>query len=181
MVYRDFLLRRRCRAVLRNFDFPQPFSLDAFCRHLEERRRRPIHLHAVSMQRLMSGVYGLWLATETDDHFFYESQTSPLHQEHIVLHEIGHMLFGHATHGGEGGTTGWATALFPDLDPRLLRHALARSNFSTRHEREAEIMASEIRARSLSGVDRRSGNVVARLEEGLGLDGPHSSLRRWRR
>ncbi|MFF7788124.1 hypothetical protein [Streptomyces sp. NPDC007991] len=180
MVYRDVLLRRRCQAMLRKFDLPQPFSLKGFCRQLEERRQRQIHLHSVPLQNLMEGVYGLWLATETDDHFFYERQTSRLHQEHIVLHEIGHMLFNHESHSPEGGGTGSVSQLFPDLDPGLLRKVLARSNFSARHEREAEIMASEIRTRALSGVDRKSGNVVARLEEGLGLDGPRSSLRRWR-
>src|SRR3712207_8993175 len=29
------------------------------------------------------------------DYVFYDDRTSELHRRHIVLHEIGHMLFGH--------------------------------------------------------------------------------------
>lgn len=180
MLYRDAALRRRCRAMLLKFDLPQQFSLKELCRQLETQRQRPIHLHPAPIQNLMEGVYGLWLATETDDHFFYEQQTSRLHQEHIVLHEIGHMLLNHNSYNLAHVGSSRASQLFPDLDPKLVRSILARSNFSARHEREAEILVGEIRTYTLPGARRRSGDVAGRLEEGLGLDGPHSSLRRWR-
>lgn len=40
---------------------------------------------------------GVWLATTEADYVFYESQTPPIHQRHILLHELGHLWLGHQT------------------------------------------------------------------------------------
>ncbi|WP_162562076.1 ImmA/IrrE family metallo-endopeptidase [Salinispora vitiensis] len=42
-----------------------------------------------------TGVCGLWVTTATKDYIAFERQTSPAHQDHIVLHELGHILCGH--------------------------------------------------------------------------------------
>ncbi|MGA5423351.1 hypothetical protein [Streptomyces lavendulocolor] len=155
---------------------PGPFSVEALCERLGEQRRRPIHLHALPLRHTRAGTCGLWLSTAIDDHIFFEQQTTRVHQEHIVLHEVGHMLFDHHTVDEEDG---WITALLTDLDPRAVRRMLARSNYSTRQEREAEMMASLIRTglslvsgpcTATAGGPRQAG-VLARLRDGLGLGG----------
>ncbi|MBB5122115.1 hypothetical protein AF335_08720 [Streptomyces eurocidicus] len=95
MITKYTQLHRRCQAVLDQLTLPRPFSIDALCRELSRTRGRPLHLHALPDQAAGGNICGLWLATPTDDHIFYEQRTTQIHQEHIILHEIGHMLFDH--------------------------------------------------------------------------------------
>src|SRR5688500_4507371 len=88
----DKELRARCEARLRALDLPAPFSAQAFCDRLAARRGRPILLQPIANQ---AGSWGLWVATPTADYIFYEQETSPLHQEHIILHEACHILCVH--------------------------------------------------------------------------------------
>ncbi|MGW5446082.1 hypothetical protein [Streptomyces asiaticus] len=74
------------------------------CHHLAAQRARPLRLHPLPAEAAATGACGLWLATDAEDHIFYERRTVPLHQEHIVLHEIGHLLFNHRTVAVDGGT-----------------------------------------------------------------------------
>ncbi|MFI7603374.1 hypothetical protein [Actinoplanes sp. NPDC049681] len=79
------------------------------------------------------------------DYVFFDPDTSRLHAEHIVLHELAHMLSGHTT-GLDGGNAAVAR-LVPDLDPRTVHTILGRVSYTTAQEREAEMLASLIRAR----------------------------------
>jgi hypothetical protein len=156
--------------VLGTLDLPRPFSVEALCEHMGERRQRPVYLHPLPMQEVMEGAYGLWVGTGTDDHIFFEQRTSRLHREHIVLHEIGHMLFDHHPLDRDDG---WTATLFPDLDPGMIHRLLARTNYSTRQEQEAEMIASLMRTSVRSGAAGRRNDVMARLEAGLGLGSAH--------
>jgi len=142
-------LRRRCERRLRGVRIPQPFDLDVFCREVEAQRGRPLLRRAVPGL----GSYapcGLWIGTPTADHVFYDAGTSPLHAEHIVLHELAHILSGH----------GLDAALFPDLDPELVARTLGRAAYTTVQEREAEMMASLIRGRSARAPRTTIGRVA---------------------
>ncbi|MEU3714309.1 hypothetical protein [Streptomyces catenulae] len=110
---------------------------------------------------------GLWLSTETDDHIFFEARTSPLHQEHIVLHEIGHLLFDHQMLGD--GDHGGIGALLPDLSPRLVQRLLARTNYSTCQEQEAEMLASLIRTHATARGRGPRCAATERAERALGI------------
>ncbi len=163
-------LRRRCEAVLKRL-LPEPFSLDALCRRLSEQRGRPLHLHPLPAQAASAGACGLWLATPDDDHIFFEQRTARPHQEHIVLHEIGHMLFDHHSLGS--GETGGVADLLTDLSPGLVGRLLARTDYTTRQEQEAEMLASLIR--TSEGRSRRlPGGALGELEAALGVGGPHA-------
>jgi hypothetical protein len=122
---------------------PQPFDLDAFCREVEGRRGRPLRRRAVAGLHSHAPC-GLWVGTPEADHVFYDPGTSPLHAEHIVLHELAHILSDHTLEDGDGALT----RLFPDLDPATITRVLGRVGYSTVQEREAEMMASLIRGRS---------------------------------
>lgn len=41
------------------------------------------------------GLCGLWMAMSKADYVFYVQNTSPPHEQHIVFHEIGHVLRRH--------------------------------------------------------------------------------------
>ena len=144
-------LRRRCERRLRGIRIPNPFDLDAFCAEVEARRGRPLLRRSVP--GLSSGApCGLWIGTEQADHVFFDPGTSPLHAEHIVLHEVAHILMGHTVSRpgpDRSGLSGdqLAQLLFPDLDPATVTRVLGRVSYTTAQEREAEMMASLIRGR----------------------------------
>src|SRR5215217_1559286 len=85
-------LRKRCEARLRDLDVPVPFDLDAFCTSVAARRGRAIVLCSVAGRH---GPSGAWIASGSIDYIFYAAQTNPLHQQHIALHEVSHLLCDH--------------------------------------------------------------------------------------
>ncbi|MCE7010123.1 toxin [Kibdelosporangium philippinense] len=117
---------------------PETRDVQELCHSVGERRGRPIVLMAVPMSA--SGACGLWMAGAGVDYICYERETTPVHQDHIVLHELGHILCEHP--GSEPVEQALAT-IFPDLSDATLKIMLARQHagFSDQHEAEAETMA----------------------------------------
>ncbi|KPI06185.1 protein of unknown function DUF955 [Actinobacteria bacterium OV450] len=151
-------LRKRCEKILGHLDLTHPFSLEGLCNRIAEQRGRPIHLHPLPKEAAESGVCGLWVGTASVDYVFYEAQTTALHREHIVLHELGHILFGHNSLEAED-TDGQAPVV------------LGRTNYTTSQEQEAEMLASMIRIRT-TGACRQSATAargtLAWLESAMG-------------
>jgi hypothetical protein len=161
-VFSRLALRRRCRARLRDLPLPVPFDVHELCDRVATRRGRPIRLLPVAG---LTGVCGLWIATDTTDLICYERDTTRPHQDHIVLHELAHVLCDHypVSLPGKHDTT----ALFPDLDPAMVRAVLGRAGYSSAEEREAETLASMIRQRATTRPD---GTLHARLHDALDDD-----------
>jgi hypothetical protein len=67
------------------------------------------------------------IGLEHEDIILEEQRTSAPHQEHIALHEIGHILCGH-----DDAATGLgreeALRLMPSLDPDMVRRVLGRTS-----------------------------------------------------
>lgn len=100
------------------------------------------------------------MGTASVDYVFYEAQTTPLHREHIVLHELGHILFGHHSLEGEEADGGAPVVL-------------GRTNYTTRQEQEAEMLASMIRIRTANAGPpsaARARGTLARLESAMGYE-----------
>lgn len=163
-------LRKRCEGRLKELalDLPTPFDVRAFCRALVMRRGRPIELLPIVGTR---GPCGLWIASDEADYIFYEQQTSRLHQEHIILHEVCHVLCGHqptpVSHAD-------LSRLFPDMHPDTVQRLLQRGGYSTEEEREAELLASLILEqtarrlpRAVSIPDGETAGLLGRLEASL--------------
>src|SRR5437588_2776520 len=85
-------LRKRCEERLQALPLPAPFDIHAFCNSVAQRRGHPIVLLAVPSG---PGVTGAWLAGDDTDFIVYSEETTLLHQQHIVVHEVSHMLCGH--------------------------------------------------------------------------------------
>ncbi|MEU7908639.1 hypothetical protein [Actinoplanes sp. NPDC049118] len=161
-------MRRRCERRLQNITIPRPFDLDTFCAVVAAHRGRRLILQP--MPGLGAGApCGLWISVPAADYVFYDPETSRLHAEHIVLHELGHMLSDHTTGIDVGGGT--LARLVPDLDPRTVETILGRVSFTTTQEREAEMLASLIRARSGPEPvgDDRPGGTLGRVSDVLKL------------
>ena len=161
-------LRRRCERRLQNIPIPRPFNLDTFCAVIATHRGRPLILQPTP--GLSAGApCGLWISVPTADYVFYDPGTSRLHAEHIVLHELGHMLSEHATGVGLDVSGGALARLVPDLDPRTVDTILGRVRYTTAQEQEAEMLASLIRARAAMppAGDDHPGSALGRVADVL--------------
>lgn len=162
-------LHRRCKALISNLDVPSPFDIHTLCRSIAEQQGRPIQLKAVAMSA--GSPCGLWVSTANTDYIFYAEQTSLLHQEHIIVHELGHLLCGHTTEAAM--SDGTSRLLMPTLNPNMVDRMLQRTHYSALEEREAEMIASLI----LQGADRtspghnqtapESDEIIQRVERSL--------------
>jgi hypothetical protein len=136
-------IRSRCETWLSTLTVPAPFDLDRFVGMVAERRGRPIHLHAATVTGAPCGV---WFSADDADHVFYDGTTSPVHRQHIVLHELGHVV---AQHRGSSDTSiDWIRRLMPNLDPDVISRVLCRSTYLDVEEVEAEVFASVVLERA---------------------------------
>lgn len=159
------LLRRRSRARLAGFEVPKPFSIEALCAKVSAGRGRELHLHPLPYTGAADLPCGLWVATAKADHIFHARGASALHQQNIILHEIGHMLCDHTL--ADAGNS--LTALLGDLDPAMVRRVLMRTRYSTPEEQEAEMVAALIREQAgWSAVQARPDGALGVLDDVFG-------------
>lgn len=159
-------LRRRCRKVIGSLPVPDPFSVHTLCARLAERRDRPLRLLALPTPTAPGTPSGLLLSAEREDVILYDARTSPLHQEHIIVHEIGHLVCGHRSVAEDV-----RLERHLDLaDPRSVRTVLPRVRYGDEQEREAEMIATLIleAAGRVPGPAPLSG-MLGGLESAMGL------------
>ena len=115
------------------------------CQRLSSDRDRPLHLIPMPLRTSISGA---WLGMPDADYIVYQSVgSSPLHQIHVIWHEIGHMLLpGHARTCDVDPATRDVlmkvlNALVPNLSPAILTRILGRGGFTDGQEIEAEVFA----------------------------------------
>lgn len=162
-------LRERCEAKLAELNLSAFENAHSFCAALAARRARPIVLQAVANP---AGPFGLWVGGRTADVIFYERNTSPLHQEHIILHEACHLVWQHRPAPVTEGEL--AHLLFPDVQPEVIQRVLRRAGYSTAEEQEAEMLASLILERYAGAPspstppDAKTARLVDRLTTALG-------------
>lgn len=171
-------LRRRCETRVAAIELPRPFDIDAFCAQLAAQRDRPIRICALPSPARIGTPCGAWLQTATTDWVFVEHSTSRFHRDHIVLHELAHMLCGHRGAGPLDDSL--VATLAPDAIGAI-RHMLGRTDYSTEAEQEAEMTARLILARAhaddvghprqaadTAGVEPTTHATAQRIEDILG-------------
>ncbi|HKS98856.1 MAG TPA: hypothetical protein VJT31_04930 [Rugosimonospora sp.] len=163
-------VRRDCEARLATLDLPEGSTITALCRQIAARRGREIHLIPLAMAA--THPCGFWVATEAADFILYEANTSRTHQEHIVAHELAHIICCHRGTSALDDLS--ARTLFPDVDPQLVRDMLGRATYTDSQEQEAEVMASVILERLKRHVPEAAPaaaedfvETVARIERAL--------------
>ncbi|MEU7219038.1 hypothetical protein [Nocardia iowensis] len=127
---------------------PRPWSLDAYVAVVAEYRKRPITLAPMDTSGLggtgCGTGSGLWIARHDDDIIVYDRDTSPWHAQHIVLHEVGHMLLDHGQqHTGQPDAVGSdaLSRLLPSISLDSVRRVLGRDAYGDDYERDAEAFA----------------------------------------
>ncbi|MEU4894840.1 toxin [Streptomyces sp. NPDC044780] len=149
-------LRKAGARRIAELDLPEVADVAELCRHLGEVRGRPITL--VPMQMPASHPCGMWVAARDEDLIFYDANTTSAHQEHIILHELGHIICCHRGAGWLDEAS--ARLLFPNLDPDLVRDMLLRATYDDVQEQEAEIIAYLLSQR-VGGTGTRHGVPTA--------------------
>lgn len=75
-----------------DYDFDS-FSLDHFIDHIQRLRNRKI---IVIGWKFVPELYALWVLAPSVDYVTFNNTLHPIHQTHAVLHELAHMILGHA-------------------------------------------------------------------------------------
>lgn len=133
--------QRAARRLLTGLDVPVPFDLSEFCRRIEVRRGRQLALQPLPDQD-GSDFCGLYVETPTQDLVFYPAAAASVHRDHVIVHELMHLLLGHGAVRTGTRVAVDTAILLPGLDPALVSRVLGRSNYATDDEREAELTAS---------------------------------------
>lgn len=146
--------RRRYEQLISTLSIPDPFDMPSFLAGLARQRGKQIELIPAVLPTTLP--CGMLVSTDDIDYIFHPIDTTPLHAQHIDMHEVGHLLLGHAT--GPTNTVSSdelptlaeqaaVRSLLPDLSTELIRRILGRTAYSNAHEREAEVFASLLLAR----------------------------------
>lgn len=168
--WQEVRLRRRLHRELTAIGIDTPMRMAEVCQRLETRSGKPIRLLAYPLE--VPGAFGAWLSTPSADYILYQQETTPAHQEHIIAHEIGHMLSGHRSDELEDEL--WRE-LLPDIPAEHIRRALRRTHYDTADERAAELAATLLleraathRARTGHSRSQRAGRAQRSLVDPQG-------------
>lgn len=110
--------------------------MDHWLDRLELHRGRPIDLCAIKWTP--GDAFGAWRARHDHDVIAYPANTSGPHQDHIILHEVAHMVCAHQGYCILSNED--AARLAPGLHPAAFSHLLDRTT-GTDDEQEAELLA----------------------------------------
>jgi hypothetical protein len=154
--------------ILSDLD-PADLTLSRLLEQVSVKRERELFLWELPLPTPM---FGAVMAGPNTDYIVYEQNTPQFHRDHIVLHEIGHLVLGHpvltVTEDLKPGT---------DLRQLLLSAAMRVSRFELPEEQEAEAFATLVQRLVMdrSGLRALSSQVAtapgwARLVSGLSLD-----------
>ena len=146
------LLRKRCERQLADLPLPSPFSLRGLIAEIETARGCQIHLVPVrDAHGDMRTACGLRLTLERLNSTFilYRPRPTPNQTEHVIIHEIAHLWFGH----GKSLTPEEEEQLLPPPFQAFLADARggspvihqARAHYDSHEERQAEFSASLIK------------------------------------
>lgn len=163
--------RRECESLVATLDVPDPFDLTEMCTRLSAQLGRTIVLMSHAM--VTGGLCGTWMRTAKADYVFYEQDTSPLHQQHIIFHEIGHILRRHVP--GRELSADLARAMAPGIKLSDTFRVLGRDSYDDDDEFEAELIATLIQRRisrqtsheTPTATDPAVGDIIARIANSL--------------
>lgn len=128
--------------TLRRLDLGERFTFQELAGRVEVLTGRQLVLWPWQMP---PGISGAWLRSPATDYIFYPADTSPGHQRHCQLHELGHILAGHEPVSDDAGLI--ATALDQTCPSGEVVRALYRHRYTTVEEKEAETLATLLMTR----------------------------------
>lgn len=154
-------LHRLIRRELQDLGVTPPLDVEELCQALSRRRGRPLYLREAPLPK--PGPSGMWAEYEDYDVILYQQETTSLHQDHIVLHEVGHILVaeneetaekaererteGVSANDAEEETAvfveGWA-AMLPTFERKAIKRVARRCSYNAKKECSVELVATII-------------------------------------
>lgn len=140
-------LSERFRSLTDAIPIPYPWDTIEYVNRVATYRGKPITLWPIDPGSLVGTGCGtgsgLWIERDQDDVIMYGGQT-PWHADHIIAHELGHMLLGHGVTPDEAASTVAElplSDLMPALSPDTICSVLRRQDYGSDRERDAEAFA----------------------------------------
>ncbi|WP_336085700.1 ImmA/IrrE family metallo-endopeptidase [Nocardia sp. SSK8] len=85
-------MRQRCRRRLAETGL-RAVDLHELCAEFGSRRARPVVLSSMTMPS--NNIHAMLVRASEADYIVYERDTTPLHQQHLIAHELGHLIWDH--------------------------------------------------------------------------------------
>ncbi len=157
-----------------------PWDVNLFLARLSAHRGRSITLTTADLDP--HAPCGIYLGLADSDIIVVPAQSGTYHREHVLAHEIAHMLFDSEAAGASPSPVDpeFARALFPDIPHSLITALLGRQGYGTRVERRAELFAEMLQERIHEGdteteppaatptMSEEQQQIAARLARALG-------------
>jgi hypothetical protein len=163
-------IRRRCAGQIEALDLPDPVSVETICELVAALRGRPIHI--LRHELPSDSPCGLRIATSNADYLVVKNSAVPAHQDLILLHELGHVLFDPDV--GPTLDEDLVKALVPQVDPATVTSMLGRGRYALESEQAAEVFATLLLGRTsrwTPGTPRivapGADDIVGRIERAL--------------
>ncbi|MCX4750490.1 hypothetical protein OG455_34120 [Kitasatospora sp. NBC_01287] len=154
-------MRSSCRRFVRGLDLPRVAGVRELFPVVEARSGYPIRILPIS-EDIAQGVCGLWIRSTSTDYVFVHPDTSRAHQDHIIAHELGHILREHQGLPILPAAPPVADRLVPDLDPRVVKMMLGRTSYEHDDEEEAELIGTYLQRHAhRPGLRPRGDDPVA--------------------
>src|SRR5664279_257896 len=125
-------LRGSAAEMVATVPLPQPFSMSDYLRRIEALRATRIFVEPAAGLLPPGAPCGLWVHIDGTDFIFHAPSSSPAYVDHIVRHELGHLLWEHT--GSAGLSEEYVARLLPDLDPAMAVKVLGRASYNTEQE-----------------------------------------------
>lgn len=165
-------VRADCRARLAGIEIPDPFDARTLSQNLARHRGRRLELVPLTGKLAVGRPCGTWIETEAADYIGYDPNTTPAHQNHIITHELAHVMWDH-----EGvPDLPMESSLNSAVGSATILRMLGRTIYDDTQELYAEVMASMLTAPGPEAPDVH-GRVLKRLH--ANLIEPSQRRRRW--
>lgn len=158
-------LRDYCERLIEDMDIPHHATVEDFCALLADKRGRALYLHPMPHRPVAAIACGVWIGTANADHIFFEDNTSRFHRDHIILHEVGHILCDHRLTGSSSDDL--VSLLVARFDQTLVERTLTRAGYTEEQEQVAEMVATLLREITAARAPHSPG-VLGQWELGLG-------------
>ncbi|MFI6040549.1 hypothetical protein ACIA8C_02880 [Nocardia sp. NPDC051321] len=147
------------RALAASLEVPRPWRLRTFVDHVATLLGKPITL--LPQPDLTAEGFPCGVVIERPDSFVvaFDAASSGYHTDHIVLHEIAHLLLDHAGYVSPTSRHRTLRQLFAEIDTDVVLRVLARTDYDDILESQAELFASLV----MSETDApRPGSILGR-------------------
>lgn len=158
-------LRRRVnvRALVDGLAIPDPWDLELLYQRVAETRGRPIDM--LPQDDMGEAVTGAVFRLTSRDVVFYRASLSGWHREHVLCHELGHIIAGHLD-----GPDAYAGGADDDLNGAATIMLARQCAYGETRERDAERVAELILSRvrqNVAGADADLARAARHLGSAL--------------